>query len=339
MAIPELYTDGKIILTNGSTEIVGIGTAWSTRLRRGTQIHTANGIALIASDPDADEAADRPGDLLAKLALPWAGPTSPAAGEDYAAAIFRSGAQFAEGFGQLMERLAGKGMGLSSVGAPADSEGRDNDFRFDPTSNTLYFKFAGHWQAFTIRLSFDAYPATLQDRDTHDDEAAGFSAFVEGTEQWYVKRSASAGDWAGPFSYRGPRGGDRYDIAYQVPGRMLSGEPIGEGFLFTTTVEFDAGLLLSRASLRVAPQNEAVFSLQKIADPSSAFDGNGDLIPAEAEQVGSVTFAPGSKQGVFAAPAGFALDAGELLLITGPDPLDPNVFGVNITVSGFRNNT
>ncbi|ODR93517.1 hypothetical protein AUC70_11670 [Methyloceanibacter stevinii] len=337
--IPALYSEGTIAVENGSTTITGIGTAWSTILRRGSLLRVGQVLAFIASDPSAADEEDRPGDFTAELSAPWQGPTTadPEAGEAYEVNILRDGGALAEGFTDLMERLAGKGMGLVTVGTPLDTEGRDNDFRYDPTTRLLYFKVAGTWDAFTINLRFSAYVANLAGRDAYDDEDAGFTVFLEDTEVWYVRSSPAEGTWAGPFAYRGPGGGDRYDIAYSVPGSLLSGELIGEGFLFTTDVEFDAGLLLSKARVRVAPQNEAVFSIRKVADPATAFDASGELILAESVEVGTVTFAADAKIGVFAAPAAFALEAGQELHILAPDPADPKAFGANITVTGFRN--
>lgn len=319
--IPDIYTDGQIVVTEGSTTVTGIETAWSTRARRGSLLVVGGVIAVVASDPDSDDEQDHPQDLEIELVEPWPGPSSPPSpeGEDYTLVILRRGSDLASGFGDLIERLVGKGMGLVSVGVPDDADGRDNDFRFDQVSNILYFKVAGAWEAFSINTTFDAFVSTLSGRDAYDDEDAGFTVFVEDDEEWYVRKTSTAGTWAGPFQYRGPRGGDRYDIAIDDPGKAISAEEIGR-FLFTTQVTFKAGLVESQASAKAAATAETVFSLKK----------NG-------VEFGTVTYAAEGTTGTFAATSDTTFSGGDTLTVVAPNPMDATLAGVLMTITGARN--
>lgn len=317
MTIPALYSDGTISVANGDTHVTGVGTAFSSILKRGSLIISGQSIGVVASDADSDVPADQPGDLAFDLIAPW--PGTSLVNSAYTAVIFRSGASFAEGFNDIISRLIGKGMGLVTSGQPLNTEGRDNDFRFDPATGILYFKVAGAWQAFSIQLHFDAYGANLAARTAYDGEAIGFTFFDESAEQWYVRSEAATGTWAGPFQFRGPQGGDRYDIGWSDRGKPLSGE-ILDPWLFTTDVNFPAGLGQSRAKATVAnATGTSIYSLRK----------NG-------VEFGTVTFSPGNPDGVVTSSGSIAFAADDVMSVVAPNPADPTLSGVVMTITGSR---
>lgn len=197
-----VYPDGKIVVTAGSAAIVGIDTAWSTILRRGTLILVGDNIGVVSSDPDGD---DPPGDLAANFVQVWPGPSTadPEVGEDYVAVVLGEGAEIQEKLAQLISAISGKGMGLVSSGPPDDTEGRNNDFRYDPATTLLWFKVAGAWEIVNRPAKFDVYDV-FANRGDHDAELAGFTFFATDTEQWWVKATDADADWEGPFTFTPP---------------------------------------------------------------------------------------------------------------------------------------
>lgn len=82
---------------------------------------------------------------------------------------------------------------------------------------------------------------------------------------------------------------------------------------------FLAGLVDSRAAADVAATSSAVFTIKK----------NGST-------VATVTFAAGSKLGVFAAASNFSLQASDLIAIYAPSSQDATLSDVSITLMGER---
>lgn len=315
MTIPAIFSDGTISIDAGGTTVTGAGTAFSTQARYGSLLIVGDTIGVVASNPDSDDEQDYPQDLEIELISGW--PGDAVADASYLLVTFRAGADLASDFLTLWSRLSGKGLGTTTVGPPDPSLGRDNDFAWDPVTNTLYFKVTGAWQAFSIRLRFDAYSSDGP-RGDYDDEDAGFTWFDEDNEVWYVRRTATFGTWAGPFQHRGPRGGDRYDIGVDDPGKPTSGETLRR-WLCTTEITFDTGLLESRAKVAAAPGSEQVFSLRK----------NG-------VEFGTCTFAMGETDGTFASGAPAVFAAGDVFSVVAPDPADPSLTEPLFTVTGYR---
>jgi hypothetical protein len=172
---------------------------------------------------------------------------------------------------------------------------------------------------------FDAYGQS-SDLSTYDGENEGFTFWAadafEGDGGWYVRSDdpeASSG-WYGPFTNKGPRGGDAYDLFFFDPDRPVSNELLQE-FPFTRIVTFPAGLLASKARAGVAPTAEAVYHFMK----------NG-------VEWGTCTFAAGETEGVFAAAsdATFDPDEDDILAIYAPLVQDATIRRVAITLAGFR---
>jgi hypothetical protein len=172
---------------------------------------------------------------------------------------------------------------------------------------------------------FDAYDVMANQTD-YDGEAEGFTLWLadafDGDGGWVVRSDepeASSG-WFGPFSNKGPRGGDAYDLFFFDPDRPVSNELLQE-FPFTRIVTFPAGLLASKARAGVAPTAEAVYHFMK----------NG-------VQFGTCTFAAGETEGVFAAAsdATFDPDEDDILAIYAPLVQDATIRRVSITLAGFR---
>lgn len=173
------------------------------------------------------------------------------------------------------------------------------------------------WKKTPQLNAFDAY-GNVADRDDFDSEDPGFTYFAV-DEYGFYARIGSAGNWSALIPFRGPRGGDVYDIAIWDNNRPASGEILYE-FTFTRSVVFGAGLTTSRAKARVAATAEAVFSLQK----------NG-------VEFGTMTFAIGATTATFAAASDTTFDAGDVLTVVAPNPRDDTLSGVHGTLAGTRN--
>ena len=174
------------------------------------------------------------------------------------------------------------------------------------------------WKKTPQLNSFDAYGNTA-DKSTYDAEAAGFTYFSLDEYGFYVRITVTAGTWSSLVPFRGPRGGDVYDIAVWDNNRPASGEILYE-YTFTRSVAFEAGLTTSRGKARVAATVSAVFSLQK----------NG-------VEFGTMTFALGATTATFAAASSTTFAAGDVLTVVAPDPRDDTLSGVHGTLAGTRN--
>mgnify|MGYP007011825745 CR=1 FL=1 len=170
---------------------------------------------------------------------------------------------------------------------------------------------------------FDAYDV-IANQSSYDDRPQGFRLFLVdafgGDGGWIVRDDAGPSGWYGPFPYRGPRGGDRYDFYVDDPDAPISGEIIVKA-LITTKVTFPAFLLDSKARADVGPEADAVFSIRK----------NG-------VQFATCTFDTGVTTGAFVCPADttFDPDSDDELTIVAPDPMDSLLRRPRMTLTGFR---
>lgn len=173
------------------------------------------------------------------------------------------------------------------------------------------------WKKTPQLNSFDAYGNTAS-RSTYDAQTAGFTYFSLDEYGFYV-RIGAAGNWSTLVPFRGPRGGDVYDIAIWDNNRPASSEILYE-FTFTRSVAFEAGLTTSRGKSRVAATASSVFSLQK----------NG-------VEFGTMTFALGTTTATFAAASQTTFAADDVLTVVAPNPRDDTLSGVHATLAGTRN--
>lgn len=159
-----IYETGTITVAANGTTVTGIGTAWSSVVKRGSILQAGTGIGIVTSDPEVS--GDLPTDTSIKLKRPWTG--GALTSQPYALLIPVEGAPFAEAFIDLMQRLAGQGTSSVAVGVPSNAEGRDGDVRNDPTADVIYFKSGGAWQAYeasAIVTKTASYALVLADRN------------------------------------------------------------------------------------------------------------------------------------------------------------------------------
>lgn len=254
------YSDGQITLTNGSTMMVGTGTAWQLALITG-------GLVLVTGQLAVAAIATVSSDVQAALALPWPGTSGTF---DYV--IFRETAQSAKGT-EANDRLAqiaykyetGTFLQPDASGTLAQRAAFDD---VDPDPVFIY-----------IRDDVDPFIVYFKKSATHADWSIG---------------SALKGASGTPGAPGINGVGDKYSVAIHDPGRAGSGEVIAE-FLFDTVVTFPLNLAGSPNKAGIAATSTAVWSLRKngvqfatltfaaagtvgvFAGPSTAFS-NGDLL-------------------------------------------------------------
>ncbi|QKV17864.1 hypothetical protein [Oricola thermophila] len=192
------YSDGTVTVSNGSTTVIGSGTAWEVAL-------VAGGILFVGTDAAVIE--EVVSDTELTLTRPWTGDPATNASYDIvldsaeAARTIIANRQMAD----IVARI-NAGIALDDIGAMG----------------------------------------TLAERDDYDDEAQGFIYGVtddaSGDLVVYVKASATNGDWAGPFAWRGPAGqqgpqgprGDGFDYTGQgTPSDSIGND--GDTYLDTDT--------------------------------------------------------------------------------------------------------
>lgn len=169
---------------------------------------------------------------------------------------------------------------------------------------------------------------TLAERAQYDDAEKGFRFLRTDVSPFllYVKNDAS-GAWSPGASFLGPKGdpgsngvdgiGDAYDIHINALSRPGDGEEFDH--LFARTVIFPAAFAAGRATVSTAPTGgAAVFTILK----------NG-------ASVGTITFANGSKNGVFAGAA-TVFAAGDKLTVRAPSPRNSTLSGMLFVLAGNR---
>lgn len=159
-----IYETGTITVPANGTTVTGIGTAWSSVVKRGSILQAGTGVGIVTSDPEVT--GDVPTDTSIKLKRPWTG--GALTSQPYALLIATPGAPFAEAFIAMMQRLSGQGTSSVAVGVPASSVGRDGDVRYEPTADIIYFKTGGAWQAYrasALALKSADYTLVLSDQN------------------------------------------------------------------------------------------------------------------------------------------------------------------------------
>ena len=108
----------------------------------------------------------------------------------------------------------------------------------------------------------------------------------DGDGGWVVRSDEpeASGGYYGPFSNKGPRGGDRYDLFFYDPDQPVSGEVLLQA-PFTTVVTFPADQPISNARLQPVPGWVGV--VKKVAPATPITDDEGEAIT---EQVQTVTW-------------------------------------------------
>jgi hypothetical protein len=196
VSTPSLYSDGLITVANGETAFTGAGTAWSTQLKRGTQITIAGVVGIVA---------EITGDGAGSFAAPW--PGDDGAGVAYLAETWNDGADITEAVRTLITRLIGKGLGVVSPGAPVAADYFDNDLVYDRSNNLLAIKDMGVLRTLMAPGGYDAY-GLAEDLGDHDDAAAKFTYFATDEGGFYVKLSATSGDWSSLVLLKGVSAAD-----------------------------------------------------------------------------------------------------------------------------------
>lgn len=228
MTTSQNYNDGQVSLTNGSTMMVGIATAWQLALVTG-------GLLLIEGQPYTAAIQNVTSDTQAELSLPWSGTTGTF---DYT--IFRETAQSTKGT-EANDRLAqisykywtGTFLQPDASGTLAQRAAYDD---VDPDPVFIY-----------VRDDVVPFLIYMKRSATHADWSAG-TALV------------------GPAGSPGAPGingiGDKYSIGIHDPGRAGAAEVIAE-YILDATVAFPLNFAGSFSKAGIAATATAVWSIRK----------------------------------------------------------------------------
>ncbi|MCW5722440.1 MAG: hypothetical protein KIS86_14975 [Devosia sp.] len=138
---------------------------------------------------------------------------------------------------------------------------------------------------------------------------------------WDAYRKVSATDWTVTGNIRGAPGpsgvGDRYDVAFQDPGRAASGEVVFRA-IFAGTITFPANMAGSFARAVVPASAQANWSMRR----------NG-------VQFGTMRFAAAGSAATFLSSA-IQFVAGDELTLVAPNPRDATLSDIRGVLSGSR---
>lgn len=168
----------------------------------------------------------------------------------------------------------------------------------------------------------------FEDRDDYNSEESPradgtlfvyFSTDGDGdtiTDGVFFFKLSDGNSWSDPVLFRGPRGGDRYEISNWDTDRPAAGEEV-IAHICTTEVTFPANFLGSIAKALVLATGTAVYSIRK----------NG-------VQIGTLTFTSASLVGVYAMASEAIFAIGDRFSVIAPNPRDETLSGVSQTHVG-----
>lgn len=167
MAIPLLYSTGSITVAANGTTVTGTGTAWASVVRRGSILQAGTSFAIVTSDPDIP--ADLPTNTSFKIARPWT--VGALTSQPYQLVVYQGGAEFAEMFIDLVQRLGSSGTMRVAAVAPAAADGANNDLWLNTVTSVLSYKTSGAWVTLpyitggVVKLQTASYTLTLPDQN------------------------------------------------------------------------------------------------------------------------------------------------------------------------------
>lgn len=196
MPVPTDITAGTITITNGSTALTGIGTAWlASDIRQGDLfIWIEGGDGFWQPIVESVES-----NTAVTLAEPWEGPTL--TGVPYRLRYQWDSSRVSAQSRQLIDLLGNGNVvalaGLTGPGVPVFNGPHSMEVK--PESD------------FINGVSYDVQVDSLSDRDAYNAQPEGFSVLVsdvgDGRSALYSKASATSGDWTDPAYITGPVGG------------------------------------------------------------------------------------------------------------------------------------
>ncbi len=308
MELPK-YWSGTVSVENGGETVTGADTIWTGgNVREGDDFVVAGVIARVVEVVSETEL----------TITPWTGPD--AAGAEYE--VYQNASRrFANV--QIADDLRKQVAALNTEGfyhfvppgatEPDPSLGDEGQYAFQATSGKLWLKTDGIWVFVGVYK-----PVAIKGEYDPDANYAPGDLTTRGGRLW-ISIQAGAGhppESSPDYWTLFLAGGDRYDVVSFDTDRPASGEIVLK--IYPRGVTFPAGLTESRAGAEVAADNDAVYQFAK--------DG---IV------FGTLTFAAGSAEGVFACAADTTFDD-EALTFSAPYPRDATLSGVAITLVGYR---
>lgn len=311
-----IYQTGTVSVVAGGTTVAGTDTIW-TNLRRYDWISIDNEpLVPIEAVSGVDQLTIAPWQYGTKTNVTYkAYQISPAR---------FSGGEFALDVTKLVAALNKDGF-YHFVGpdetVPDPSLGDEGQYARQPTTGKEWVKTGGEWVYLGITLGLPT-PVVWSPATTY-----GLRALVKRVGKLWASIQAvnlNHPPETSPTSWEVfLDNGDAYDVALYDTDRPDESEEFLV-FQFTRTVTFNAGLAESRAYAKVAATGASVFTLYKQV---------GEGAPTS---FGTISFAPGSKNGAFASAADVTFNIGDILLIIAPTPRDATLSRVSGTIAGYR---
>lgn len=304
------YKTGTVSIENGSTALVGTGTAWQVSelnplLMEGDDFY-CNGLMVPIASIDSNS--------TATLELPWPGTDL----EDAEYCIVKrslkrfSPAEAQDRATKFLLQLEGM-TPVYHVEADEDepdpSRGEEGDLALKwSTAGAKFWRFIeGAWvEQGTLGINLKGSLAdvgSLPSSGNVINDAYLIDGFIH---VW----NGSA--WVQLAT------GDTYAIGFAIKGKPDIAELL-EGHIFVDDVQFTADFAGSQAVARIAPTSDAEFTVLK----------NGI-------SVGTITFAATETTATFDTSGLVEFDAGDELDLQAPSPRDATLSGIKITLRGFR---
>lgn len=305
MAAREDYVDGTVSINNGAKVITGSGTAWALRDFRSGDLFLRDSYVGVINTVDSD--------TQITLVDNWAGPTL--SGATYRLR-YMGDAQRTAGWTRDLVDLLGNG----NLQAFSGLSGSNNKLPMFSGPGALILVDKSD---LTQGVDYDVVVNELADRDAYDDQlgptasARGFTVLVadigDGRAALYSKLSDTSGDWSDPVFIAAKT---VMDILVDDPGNPGAGEVVLTANI-TRDISFLDDMAGSVASVVSNPDDVAVYSFKK----------NGTEFATMSISTGGICTFSGTET---------AFTAGDKLTVVAPNPRNPTLGGISMTLSATR---
>lgn len=316
--LAEPYIFGTISIANGSTEVIGADTLWSTQAVEGDWIYVAGKVVPITADVEDEK-------LI--LAQPWE--WDAVVGSAYQL-MKTSWLRYEPAITQqqvnlLIQMLNAQGVFYFVSGdEPDPGMGQDTQWAIKINTGiwTLWYKQDGVWVA-------KGSPAGIVWESLWEiDHSYGANDVVRRLGNAYISINPDANlghDPAGEVDPDNPvwwdlfsSGGGRYDLWFGDSDQPTDGEVLFKGYP-PVDIEFPLNLAQSVAKVDIAPTADCTFSIQH-SDTEFA----------------QIKFLAGETTATMIAASAHVIPAGDKLSIVTPTPRDSTLRGLAATLTAYR---
>lgn len=319
MAVAQGYSDGTISIANGATTAVGIGTNFLQWVTPGYPLFLAGQVVPVLSVTD---------NTHFEIALPWPG-TNQVNASYFILYLTTTQLDLSQWYINVRTLVATLAGATIMIQVPDTQSAPDNALGQNGWWAIKLFDDGGAWKFWKKKLGvwvFVGTPIGIQMRGFWSGATDGTADYLAndivsrlGVLYYALLPNTNKPPESNPTYWRTLlAGGNRYDIAFDASDRPDSGE-VFRRMVFTTPVQFIAGMTDSRANALTPATATAVLSIRK-----------------NNVEFGTLTFNAAANVGVFASAAGATFAAGDILTIVAPNPRDATLATLAITLTGYR---